>query len=75
MTKKPPAGGKAKAGKRRKPKDLYMGSGAFCKVTWSSYWQEKFAFIDSRPFGRKDCRKLSAWLIRAADYLEEQEGK
>lgn len=61
----------------RKPKGIQFSSavgGSFASVVGHpTIGYPRAAFVSALSINSKDCRKLAAWLIKAADYLEAKE--
>lgn len=60
--------------KPRKPADLriHRDNRDVC-YAWLWLQNENKVCIELEPETAKDCRRLAAWLIRAAEYLEARE--
>jgi hypothetical protein len=56
-------------GKPRKPRPDARAFSGLVKINSYGYWVN---ITESFSLYPKDCRKLAAWLLKAADYLESK---
>ena len=56
----------------RKPKEISYSKGG---AAWICTALQSWIAVDGRVLSPKDARKLAAWLLKAADWLEEKEGE
>ena len=59
--------------KPRRPKRLLAQDGDWLAVIATDYSNERAVFHYASVGHPKECRRLAAWLLKAADYLESRE--